>query len=164
MPAVHRVRRFEVLALAVLPVLAGGCQMIFGRAPAQNFVAGVVSTRALGMMPDDARIQVVFEAMQPDSSYRTLRSIEIERRGRAFPIAYRIYYAADSVDAGTPYALRAVTAGGGLASPRIPVLTQGSGRSADLVLGDTARVDPRRLRVAPPTPAKLPTAAAPSGD
>lgn len=152
-----RLIRPELIALVAISVLAGGCRMIFGRAPAQNFVAGVVSTRSAGMLPADADVQVVFEAMQPDSTYRTLRSIQIERRGRPFPIAYRIYYAADSIDNGTPYALRAVVSGRGVASPRVPVLTQGGGRSADLVLGDTARADPRRLRVAPPTPARLPT-------
>ena len=169
-PSAPHPRRLPIstaaFAMAVLVVsgAGSGCAILFGGAPSQAFVAGVVSARSETPVPPDARVVVTLEAMQADSSYLPIRTITVERGGRSLPLGYRIYYAADSLETSRAYALRAVVEGSGLASPHVPVLTQGGGRSADLVLGDPVGAEPKGLRVAPPVPARLPGSDARSTD
>lgn len=168
MSRLHRPVLFLVLGLAAVGGLSG-CRMIFGRAPSQTFVAGVVTARLPIGVPADATVRVSLEAMQPDSTFRSLQTIDVPRNGRPFPFTYRLVYDVGTIDASTTYTLRATADDGRgdvLASPRVPVLTQGGGRSADLVLGGTADDATIRLRVAAPAPAALPGAAAerPSGN
>lgn len=157
-------RAGRLLALAALGLGAAGtlsgCRMLFGRAPSQTFVAGVVTSRFPLGVPRDATVRVSLEAMQPDSTFQAIQTIEVPRNGRPFPFPYRLAYPAGTIESATTYVLRAVADDGRgdvVASPRVPVLTQGGGRSADLILGGTAEAT-IRLRVAPPTPSALPGA------
>jgi uncharacterized lipoprotein YbaY len=151
--------RLLLVALALLPA-AGGCGLLFDRFHTPSVIEGAVTTREAPPPMNAARVRVV---LTPAESTRTVIAETTFAVPPRIPFAYQLSYDPARIRQRQTYVVRAsLTEGESVllaTNAPVPVITVGSGRSADLVLSPPPKpvqVDTTRtVEAAQPTSASL---------